>query len=124
MMIWISLTLVGFVGWVLPILLKPASAGLAVAPDPVDYRDAVVQVYGADVWGIRGRFAIHTWIATKAPHANAYTLYHVLGWKKLQGKDVVSIGEGVPNQKWFGSEPTLLQEHRGERPARARYHQH
>lgn len=117
MMIWISLGLVGVISWGLPYLLKPVPAGPPIAPNPADHPDAVVQVYGADVWGVRGRFAMHTWIATKAPHDNSYTLYHVLGWRKLRGLPVVSIGEGVPNQKWFGSEPVLLQDLRGDKAA-------
>ena len=95
MTIWLSLGLVGFIGWGLPRLLKPVSVGAAVAPNPADYADAVVQVYGADVWGERGRFAIHTWIATKAPGADTYTIYHELGWRLLKGISVVSVGEGV-----------------------------
>ena len=114
MMIGYGLALVGFIGWGLPSLLKPVPAGAAIAPNPADHPDAVVQVYGADVWGVRGRFAIHTWIATKAPHADTYTIYHVLGWRLRRGLDVVSIAEGVPNQKWFGSEPILLLDRRGE----------
>ena len=39
------------------------SAGMA--PDPSVTKEAVLQVYGADTWGWRGWFAIHTWIATK-----------------------------------------------------------
>ena len=39
------------------------SAG--IAPLPSETRDAVLQVYGADAWGWRGWFAIHTWIAAK-----------------------------------------------------------
>lgn len=116
-MILMGLLAFGFIGWGLPLLLKPAAAGEAIAPHPAEHPEAVVQVYGADVWGIRGRFAIHTWIATKASNAEIYTLYHVLGWRRFRGQSVVSIAEGVPNQKWFGSEPVLLQEHRGGRAA-------
>ena len=115
MTIWFGLGLVGFIGWGLPLLLKPVPAGAAVAPNPADYADAVIQVYGADVWGVRGRFAIHTWIATKAPDADTYTIYHVLGWRLFKGLSVVSVGEGVPNQKWFGSEPILLSDQRGKK---------
>ena len=115
MMTFFVLAFVGFAGWGLPRLLKPVPVGHSVAPNPADYPDAVVQVYGADVWGIRGRFAIHTWIATKAPQAETYTIYHVLGWRLRRGQSVVSIDEGVPNRKWFGSEPTLLLDQRGEK---------
>ena len=109
-----GLAVISLAGWGFSYLLKLVPAGEAFAPDPADFRDAVVQVYAADVWGIRGRFAVHTWIATKARDAETYTIYHVLGWRKLRGKSVVSIDEGVPNQKWFGSEPILLLDKRGE----------
>ena len=39
------------------------SAGMT--PDPSVPKEAVLQVYGADTWGLRGWFAIHTWIADK-----------------------------------------------------------
>ena len=52
--------------WVTSWALEPQPFGTAQAPDPLDYQDAIIQVYGADVWGFRGNFAIHTWIATKA----------------------------------------------------------
>ncbi len=115
MMIWFGLVMVGFVGWGLPFLLKPVPAGAAVAANPADYPDAVVQIYGADVWGVRGRFAIHTWIATKAPHADTYTIYQVIGWRLRRGLSAMSISEGVPAQKWFGSEPILLLDQRGDK---------
>ena len=113
MIIWFGLAVLGFVTWGLPILLKPVPAEAAAAANTVDYSDAVVQVYGADVWGVRGRFAIHTWIATKAPHADNYTIYQVIGWRLRRGISAVSISEGVPNQKWFGSDPILLLDERG-----------
>ncbi|MFP6834544.1 MAG: DUF3750 domain-containing protein [Pseudomonadales bacterium] len=75
--------------------------------------DAVVQVYGADVWGVRGRFAIHTWIAMKAANAERYTRYQVIGWRARRGLPVVSISTGNPDGDWFGSKPILLLDHRG-----------
>lgn len=107
------LAIIALAAWGTAILLRPTPAGPPVAPDPAAFDDAVVQVYGADVWGIRGRFAIHTWIATKAPNADHYTIYHVLGWRKFRGMPVVSIEAGTPNQKWFGAEPILLLDKRG-----------
>ncbi|WP_231882966.1 DUF3750 domain-containing protein, partial [Oleiphilus sp. HI0132] len=43
--------------------------------------EAVIQVYGADAWGWRGWFAIHTWIAVKARDASEYTVLEVIGWR-------------------------------------------
>jgi hypothetical protein len=93
--------------------LEPRSVGRAVAPDPDDHPGAVVQVYGADVWGVRGRFAIHTWIATKAAGAAEYTKYQVIGWRQRRGLPVVSVSRGNPDGDWFGAKPVLLHEVRG-----------
>jgi hypothetical protein len=89
--------------------------GPAHAPSPRDHRDAVIQVYGADVWGFRGKFAIHTWLATKAKDASDYTIYQVIGWRLRRGRSVVSVSEGDPATPWFGSTPILLHELRGDR---------
>jgi len=93
--------------------LEPTSVGVAVAPRADEYPDAVVQVYGADVWGVRGRFAIHTWIVTKAANADRYTRYQVIGWRLSRGLPVVSITHDRPDGDWFGSAPVLLFDRRG-----------
>jgi hypothetical protein len=93
--------------------LDPKSVGVAVAPRADEHPDAVVQVYGADVWGVRGRFAIHTWIVTKAPNADRYTRYQVIGWRLGRGLPVVSITNDRPDGDWFGSAPVLLFDRRG-----------
>ena len=91
--------------------LKPV--GVAVAPRVDEHPEAVVQVYGADVWGVRGRFAIHTWIVTKAANADRYTRYQVVGWRLGRGMSVVSITNDRPDGDWFGSAPVLLFDRRG-----------
>ena len=96
--------------WGVSLALTPDGVGEAAAPDPDVFHDAVVQVYGADVWGFRGRFAIHTWIATKAVGARHYTIYQVIGWRLRRGQSVLSIARGQPDSPWFGSDPVLLHE--------------
>ncbi len=93
--------------------LEPESVGIPVAPDPGQHADAVVQVYGANVWGVRGRFAIHTWVVTKASHAAQYTKYQVIGWRLRRHRSVVSITHDAPDGHWFGSKPVLLLDRRG-----------
>ena len=93
--------------------LEPTPYGAAVAPDPDNHSEPVIQVYGANVWGLRGRFAIHTWIATKPRNASTYTIYQVIGWRLRRAGTVLSISEGDPARPWFGSEPILLHELRG-----------
>lgn len=114
MMLIFGLATVGFIGWGIPALMKAEPVGDPIAPDPEDHNEAVVQVYGADVWGVRGRFAMHTWVATKPQGADTYTIYQVIGWRLRRKQSVVSIDEGMPNQKWFGSDPVLLLDRRGQ----------
>ena len=62
-----ALRVLAFAGLV---ILSLSVASVALTPEsiqPNQHNDgAVIRIYGADVWGIRGRFAIHNWIATKA----------------------------------------------------------
>ena len=88
-----------------------ASAG--IAPDPAFTREAVIHVYGADTWGWRGWFAIHTWIAVKRKDEDFYTIYDVVGWRGYYGEGVLAIRAGVPDRNWYGARPELLQAHQG-----------
>jgi len=99
--------------WATSLALEPTPFGTATAPDPTHHSGAVIQVYGADVWGFRGHFAIHTWVATKAQDADAYRIYQVIGWRQRRGRPVLSISEGQPDKPWFGSPAILLHEKRG-----------
>jgi len=88
------------------------SAG--IAPDPTITNEAIILVYGADAWGWRGWFAIHTWIAAKRTGADSYTVYDVVGWRGRRGNPVLGIKEDVPDRFWFGEKPRVLKERRGD----------
>ena len=87
------------------------SAG--IAPHPSNTKEAVVLVFGADAWGWRGWFAIHTWIATKRPGADFYTVYDVVGWRGYHQQSVMRIARDVPDRYWYGEKPRLLKYHQG-----------
>jgi len=94
-----------------------SSAG--IAPPPETTPEAVVQVYFARALNWRGIFGVHAWIATKPPNAAEYTIHHVIGWRLYRGLSTVVSAPGIPDGRWFGNEPTLLAELRGEAAAEA-----
>ena len=96
--------------WLASALLRPTPVGPAQAPLPGDHPEALVRIYGADVWGVRGRFAVHTWISTKAAGGDDYRNYQVIGWHLRRRGTVLSVTEGAPDRPWFGSPPILLYE--------------
>lgn len=99
--------------WMASWAIEPEPFGAALAPDPAQHEEAIIQVYGADVWGFRGNFAIHTWIATKSHGASEYRIYQVIGWRLRRGRPVLSVESGNPARDWFGAPAILLHELRG-----------
>lgn len=86
------------------------SAG--IAPDPVQQVDvAIVQVYSAATFGWRGLVAQHPWIIFKRSGETAFTRYDVIGWR---GSNVVQRNYALPDGLWYGAQPQLLVDHRGE----------
>jgi hypothetical protein len=86
---------------------------VGLAPDPVKTPEAVVQVYAARVWGLRGVFGVHTWIAAKPSAAGEYTVYEIIGWRLHSQDTALTIRHRAPDARWFGSEPELIAEKRG-----------
>jgi len=99
--------------WITSLALEPTPFDGGVKPDTAPGGGALVQVYGADVVGLRGHFAIHTWVATRARGADEFRIYEVIGWRLRRGRPAVRISEGDPDRNWFGSPAVLLQEVRG-----------
>jgi hypothetical protein len=93
------------------------SSGLA--PDPETHPEAVVQVYAARVFGWRGAFAVHTWLAAKPKGNPRYTRYEVIGWYAGADRSVVSVtNTRAADAEWYGATPSLLADLRGA-PAEA-----
>ena len=89
------------------------------APLPSDHDEAVVQVYSAPAVRWRGKFADHTWIAIKPKGADYYTRYEVMGFYLRRNSSAIRISETTtPDQRWYGSEPKLLQDLRGTQAER------
>ena len=86
-------------------------AGLA--PDPAATPEAVVQVYSARAVSWRGYFGVHTWIAAKPSHGDAFTVYEVIGYRLRRTGNVVVVHQRAPDGYWYGNRPELLRDVRG-----------
>lgn len=91
----------------------------AIVPPAASTPEAVVQVYGARTFHWRGAFAVHTWIAVKPENAASYVTYEVIGWRYWRDGSGLTRREGPPDRRWFGAEPRIYAELRGEAAARA-----
>ena len=92
------------------------SSGLA--PTPATTPEAVVQVYCAASWGLKGAVADHCWIAFKEEGAAAYTRYDVVAWGVRNGAEAVRVNfRGVPDGNWAGNRPRVLLDRRGAEAA-------
>jgi hypothetical protein len=86
-----------------------------LAPLPEEHPEAIVQVYAARAFNWRAIFALHTWIAIKAKHANHYTVYQVIGWRLFRGLPALSIEDNLPDRLWFNQQPKIIFDLRGEK---------
>ena len=87
---------------------------IGLAPDPALVKDAVVQVYGARTRGVKGIFGVHTWVAVKPTGAPEWTIYEVMGWRLRWSDTAVVVRNRAPDGRWYGAEPELYAEKRGE----------
>jgi len=51
----------------------------------------------------------------KPPRAPEYTVYEVIGWRLRYSDSAVVVRNRAPDARWFGAEPELYAEVRGER---------
>ena len=89
-----------------------------IAPNPSDYKPAVIEAYAADAFGWRGWFAVHTWLAVKPENAEQYTVYEVVGWGVENGRSALRIYEtDAPDRYWYGARPEKLLSINGDQAA-------
>lgn len=109
-----------FVALVRPLDFRTADRSSArMAPTPAQEPRAVVLVYKASAFSWRGWFSIHTWIAIKDKDAPSYEVLQVIGWRLREGLSPVVFAPDLADRRWFGNEPALLLDLRGEKAASA-----
>ena len=86
----------------------------ATGQAPTATPQAVVQVYAARTWGLRGSVAVHTWIATKRAGDDDYRRHEVIGWRLRRTGSALVQAHGRPDAQWFSNYPQLLVDLRGE----------
>lgn len=87
---------------------------VGLSPDPSSVEEPIIQAFAARTWGSKSAFAVHTWIATKRKGASTYTTYQIIGWRLRRAGTALVVEERMPDRPWYGSEPTLLLDLRGD----------
>jgi len=117
-MLFLSLLLAVFLMIVIPTpnsnwaTASRQSANL-VPPAHLD-KEAQVQIYSARAFAWRGRFSVHTWIATKEKNASSYLVYHAALWNTYRGQGVIGIAQDLPDRYWYGAKPEIIYSASGE----------
>jgi hypothetical protein len=89
------------------------------APGAHQHSAAIVQVYAARAARWRGIFGVHSWIAYRKAGATEYVRTEVIGWGARYKQSVVVTRNGVADQYWYGYEPELLADIRGQEAEKA-----
>jgi hypothetical protein len=89
---------------------------MGISPKPEELTESIYEIYTARAFSWRGIFATHPWIAWKRKSEAEYSVAQVTGWgvRHGTGGTSVNVQKGIPDRRWFGNEPTLIFEARGE----------
>lgn len=82
------------------------SAG--ILPDPSTYPNPEIIIFAARLFGVRGAFAVHSWIAAKRAGNSRWNSYEVIGWREGSGLPVVAVNTRPADGLWYGNRPTIL----------------
>lgn len=87
-----------------------------IAPNPLNFKEAVIEFYAANAYSWRGWFAVHTWFAIKPQNAAEYTVYEVLGWRVDRGQPALyQYQTPTPDRYWYGARPEKVLSIKGDR---------
>ncbi|MEC9281294.1 MAG: DUF3750 domain-containing protein [Bdellovibrionota bacterium] len=93
---------------------KTDRSSVGLAPPLEETEEAVVQLYAARAFNWRQYVAVHSWISLKEKGAKQWTTFQVVGWRVRNGQSAIVESHGLPDKKWYGNEPKLLMDLRGE----------
>ena len=71
--------------------------------------EAAVYVMAARTGGTKGAFSVHSWIVTKAKHADHYNRYDKVGWGSP-----IRLNAYAADGRWYSNTPQIVAEYKGE----------
>jgi hypothetical protein len=80
-----------------------------LVPLAQDDPEARIQIYSAKAFAWRGKFSVHTWIATKQKNADSYMVHHVMMWGDSRNSDLVVVSKkDLPDRYWYSAKPEIV----------------
>ena len=73
-----------------------------------------IQIYTARTWGLKGMFAVHSWIVTKRKGAKSHEVSQVIGWRREGSGNVLFRETNIPYKSWWGNKATMVLDLRGD----------
>jgi hypothetical protein len=77
-------------------------SSMGILPPATSHPDARILIMWAQVSGLRGSFATHSWVVLKRESARSWSRYDVVGWSNRG-----DANGGAPDGRWFGNSPVL-----------------
>lgn len=88
-----------------------SSSGVLAAAPEAD--EAAIHILAARTGGLKGAFAVHSWIVVKKPGASAYDRYDKVGWGSP-----VRHNAYAADGRWYSNPPAIVASLEGEDAAR------
>ena len=87
-------------------------SSVGMLPKAAAHAEARLLVLSGRTGGLKGVFAVHSWIVLKPENARAWSRYDVVGWG-----NPVRLNGWAPDGRWFGGTPIVVADVRGAEAA-------
>jgi hypothetical protein len=83
-------------------------SSVGMLPKAADHQDARILVLSGRTGGLKGLFAVHSWVVVKREGADRWSRYDVVGWG-----NPVRLNGWAADARWYGDAPMIVADLKG-----------